>query len=117
MLTGSAAGAAEDKRGIRGSRGETSRAPLSAQAMLKDGHKHFSGLQEAVMKNIEACKGLAQITRTSLGPNGGPGSGWGGAGNCCLTKTWTARAEPQFGSLPHAYMILVGFWSRGWLPG
>ncbi|PNH00570.1 T-complex protein 1 subunit theta [Tetrabaena socialis] len=44
--------------------------PYGLQAMLKDGHKHFSGLQEAVMKNIEACKGLAQITRTSLGPNG-----------------------------------------------
>ncbi|KAJ9525934.1 hypothetical protein QJQ45_009408 [Haematococcus lacustris] len=38
--------------------------------MLKDGHKHFAGLDEAVMRNIEACKNLAQITRTSLGPNG-----------------------------------------------
>lgn len=40
--------------------------------MLKEGHKHLSGLEEAVMKNIEACKGLAQITRTSMGPNGAP---------------------------------------------
>lgn len=38
--------------------------------MLKDGHKHFSGLEEAVLRNIEACKNLSQITRTSLGPNG-----------------------------------------------
>ena len=38
--------------------------------MLKDGHKHLSGLDEAVMKNIEACKQLSEITRTSLGPNG-----------------------------------------------
>lgn len=38
--------------------------------MLKAGHQHFSGLEEAVMKNIDACKALSQITRTSLGPNG-----------------------------------------------
>lgn len=44
--------------------------PYGLQAMLKEGHKHISGLEEAVVKNIEACKELAQITRTSLGPNG-----------------------------------------------
>lgn len=38
--------------------------------MLKEGHKHLSGLEEAVLKNVEACKSLAQITRTSMGPNG-----------------------------------------------
>lgn len=38
--------------------------------MLKDGYKHLSGLEEAVIKNIEACKALSQITRTSLGPHG-----------------------------------------------
>ena len=38
--------------------------------MLKEGHKHFAGIDEAVMRNIEACKNMAQITRTSLGPNG-----------------------------------------------
>lgn len=38
--------------------------------MLKEGHKHLSGLEEAVLKNIQACKELAQITRTSMGPNG-----------------------------------------------
>lgn len=38
--------------------------------LLKDGHKHFSGVDEAVMKNIEACKALSTITRTSIGPNG-----------------------------------------------
>lgn len=38
--------------------------------MLKDGYKHMSGLDEAVMRNIEACKNLSQITRTSMGPNG-----------------------------------------------
>lgn len=38
--------------------------------MLKEGHKLLSGLEEAVLKNIDACKQLSQITRTSLGPNG-----------------------------------------------
>ncbi|KAG6499289.1 hypothetical protein ZIOFF_039046 [Zingiber officinale] len=39
------------------------------QAMLKEGHKHLSGLDEAVLKNIDACNQLSDITRTSLGPN------------------------------------------------
>lgn len=40
------------------------------QGMLKEGHKHLSGVEEAVLKNIDACKQLAIIVRTSLGPNG-----------------------------------------------
>ena len=40
------------------------------QAMLKEGHKHLSSLDEAVLKNIDASKQLSSITRTSLGPNG-----------------------------------------------
>ncbi|CAI5461097.1 unnamed protein product [Closterium sp. Yama58-4] len=40
------------------------------QSLLKEGHKHLTGLEEAVLKNIEACKQLSHITRTSLGPNG-----------------------------------------------
>jgi len=40
------------------------------QGMLKDGHKHFEGLDEAVAKNIEAVNALSAITRTSLGPTG-----------------------------------------------
>lgn len=46
--------------------------PYGLQAMLKEGHKHLSGLDEAVIRNIEACKGLSTITRTSMGPNGKP---------------------------------------------
>lgn len=46
--------------------------PYGLQAMLKEGHKTFSGVEEAVLKNIDACKGLSAITRTSLGPNGAP---------------------------------------------
>ncbi|XP_065875525.1 T-complex protein 1 subunit theta-like [Euphorbia lathyris] len=44
--------------------------PYGIQSMLKEGHKHMSGLDEAVIKNIDACKQLSTITRTSLGPNG-----------------------------------------------
>lgn len=44
--------------------------PYGIQSMLKEGHKHLSGLDEAVIKNIDACKQLSAITRTSLGPNG-----------------------------------------------
>ncbi|XP_077239976.1 T-complex protein 1 subunit theta-like [Tasmannia lanceolata] len=44
--------------------------PYGIQSMLKEGHKHLSGLDEAVLKNIDACKQLSIITRTSLGPNG-----------------------------------------------
>jgi T-complex protein 1 subunit theta len=44
--------------------------PYGLQSMLKEGYKHLSGLEEAVLKNIEACKQLAMITRTSMGPNG-----------------------------------------------
>lgn len=44
--------------------------PYGLQAMLKEGHRHLSGLEEAVLKNIDACKELSAITRTSMGPNG-----------------------------------------------
>jgi len=44
--------------------------PYGLQNMLKEGHKHFSGTDEAILRNIEACKELAKITRTSMGPNG-----------------------------------------------
>lgn len=38
--------------------------------MLKDGHKHFEGVHGAVLRNIEAAKGIAGMVQTSLGPNG-----------------------------------------------
>ncbi|KAK4432212.1 T-complex protein 1 subunit theta [Sesamum alatum] len=44
--------------------------PYGIQSMLKEGHRHLSGLDEAVLKNIDACNQLSTITRTSLGPNG-----------------------------------------------
>jgi len=38
--------------------------------LLKDGSRHFSGVEESVLRNIEACNDLSNIVRTSLGPNG-----------------------------------------------
>jgi T-complex protein 1 subunit theta len=38
--------------------------------LLKEGSKHLSGVNEAVLQNIEAIKEFAQIVRTSFGPNG-----------------------------------------------
>uniref|UniRef100_A0A1B6L1Y9 T-complex protein 1 subunit theta n=1 Tax=Graphocephala atropunctata TaxID=36148 RepID=A0A1B6L1Y9_9HEMI len=45
------------------------KAPGFAQ-MLKDGARHFSGLEEAVFRNINACKQFAETVRTAYGPNG-----------------------------------------------
>jgi len=38
--------------------------------LFKEGTKSLSGLEAAVLRNIEACQQLADITRTSFGPNG-----------------------------------------------
>jgi len=38
--------------------------------MLKDGYQHFSGVEEAIMRNIEAATAISKKCRTSLGPNG-----------------------------------------------
>uniref|UniRef100_A0A2P2HX97 T-complex protein 1 subunit theta n=1 Tax=Hirondellea gigas TaxID=1518452 RepID=A0A2P2HX97_9CRUS len=39
-------------------------------SMLKDGAQHYSGLEEAVFRNIEACKEFGQTLRTAYGPQG-----------------------------------------------
>ncbi|XP_038213887.1 T-complex protein 1 subunit theta [Zerene cesonia] len=38
--------------------------------MLKEGARMFSGLEEAVYRNINACKQFAQSVRSAYGPNG-----------------------------------------------
>lgn len=40
------------------------------QNMMKDGAKSFQGLDEAIYRNIDACKQMTNITRSSYGPNG-----------------------------------------------
>ncbi|XP_017105802.2 T-complex protein 1 subunit theta [Drosophila bipectinata] len=45
------------------------KAPGVAQ-MLKDGARMYSGLEEAVYRNISACKEFAQTMRSAYGPNG-----------------------------------------------
>ncbi|KAI5410140.1 T-complex protein 1 subunit theta [Lathyrus oleraceus] len=47
-----------------------SQSSYGMQSMLKECHKHLSGLDEAILKNTDACNQLFTITRTSLGPNG-----------------------------------------------
>merc|ERR1711865_698992 len=39
-------------------------------SMLKHGATHSEGVQDAIIRNLEACEALTTITRTSLGPNG-----------------------------------------------
>jgi len=38
--------------------------------LLKEGTKHFTGVSEATLNNIEAVTGLANICKTSFGPRG-----------------------------------------------
>ena len=45
-------------------------APQGLQSILKEGGQHFAGVDEAIVKNIEACKKIGEITQTSMGPNG-----------------------------------------------
>lgn len=40
------------------------------QSMLKDGARFYSGIDEVALKNIEACKELADTTKSAYGPNG-----------------------------------------------
>jgi len=39
-------------------------------SMLKEGAKHYAGLEEAVYRNIAACLQLSKSTRSAFGPNG-----------------------------------------------
>ena len=43
---------------------------MSIQEFLKEGTRHYQGTEEATLRNIDACKELSQVVRTSLGPNG-----------------------------------------------
>ena len=38
--------------------------------LLKEGTRHLAGVDEAVLKNIDAVREMSQIARTSLGPQG-----------------------------------------------
>jgi len=39
-------------------------------SIFKGGTTMQSGIEEAVLKNLQACKQLTEITKTSLGPHG-----------------------------------------------
>jgi len=38
--------------------------------LLKEGSRLFTGLEQSILRNIDACKQLTQLTKTSLGPHG-----------------------------------------------
>ena len=56
--------------------------------------QYLSGLEEAVYKNIDACKQIANIVRTSFGPNG-----W-------LSSTQASFLLLFLASLPSVYLPL-----------
>jgi T-complex protein 1 subunit theta len=39
-------------------------------SLLKEGTKHLKGVNDAILKNLEAVQDLSVVTRTSMGPNG-----------------------------------------------
>ena len=45
-------------------------AAAGLSGMLKSGHKHLSGPDATVVRNVEAARDLSRIVSTSLGPNG-----------------------------------------------
>lgn len=63
--------------------------------MLKDGTQHMSGLEEAVLRNTEACRQLAQVLRTSLGPNGAWRRVHGGGARWGVFRVESQRAIPR----------------------
>ncbi len=38
--------------------------------LLKDGYKYLEGIEDAVLRNIQAVSELSDVVRTSFGPNG-----------------------------------------------
>jgi T-complex protein 1 subunit theta len=38
--------------------------------LLKEGYRHNEGIYEVTLNNIEACRGISEITKTSYGPQG-----------------------------------------------
>ena len=68
--------------------------PYGLQAMLKEGHQHMKGMDEAVYRNIDACKQLSQITKTSMGPNG---EDW--TAEAVLVLPWGVVAYRQYSVL------------------
>jgi T-complex protein 1 subunit theta len=39
-------------------------------SLLKEGYRHYQGQYEVTVNNIEACKSISEITKTSYGPQG-----------------------------------------------
>ncbi|MCO5613793.1 hypothetical protein L7F22_068071 [Adiantum nelumboides] len=46
------------------------RVPKAGMPLFKDGYKTMSGIEDAVLRNIQAVNELSDMVRTSFGPNG-----------------------------------------------
>lgn len=46
------------------------RVPKAGMSLFKDGYKTMSGIEDAVLRNIQAVNELSDMVRTSFGPNG-----------------------------------------------
>lgn len=57
---------------------------ISFTDLLKEGYKSLEGVNEATIQNIDAGRQLANLTKTSFGPNGK-------AGRLCRNATLTVR--------------------------
>lgn len=44
--------------------------PQGFTSLLKEGSRHYTGVEESIIRNIEAISEVCTMTRTSLGPNG-----------------------------------------------
>lgn len=44
--------------------------PPGFQSMMKEGSKYFRGIDEAVLRNIEACTELCTTLKSAYGPKG-----------------------------------------------
>lgn len=44
--------------------------PKAGMPLFKEGYKYLQGVEEAVMRNIQAVNELSDMVRTSFGPNG-----------------------------------------------
>ncbi len=46
------------------------RSDTAFSGLLKEGYRHYQGEYDVTINNIEACKSISEITKTSYGPQG-----------------------------------------------
>jgi T-complex protein 1 subunit theta len=83
------------------------------QGLLKEGGRHFSGVDEALLRNIEACKTLSQITKSSLGPSGMNKLIVNHLGKHFVTSDTNTIVHEMEVMHPAAKMVVMGVTSQG----